>query len=213
MPGLRLSGNETPFPASVPCAFVSRCVTIGPQSGQIRYMCTRDLQIHVITLLAAGALLVGGCSKRSAHGAWRSSQSIVIEPGISIGPVRSGMTIDQVVAELGEPDQKKESALDYFNLGFSVIPGKDGLVHIVLCVDPTGKEGPFTKAFAGRTREGIGMRSSRADVIRAYGEATATQTIAGKPGVEVVRYRPLGLVFQLRDGKVDTIGVIFNSPK
>jgi hypothetical protein len=176
-------------------------------------MSTRSLEIHVITLLAAVALLGGGCSKRPAHGAWTSSASIVIEPGVSIGPVRSGMTIQRVVAELGEPDRKKESALEYLNLGFSVIPGKEGVVHIVLCVDPAGKEGPFTKAFAGRTTEGIGMGSSRADVIRAYGEPTATETIDGKPGFEVVRYRPLGLVFDLRAGKVDTIGVIFNSPK
>ena len=172
-------------------------------------MSTQSLEIHVVTLLAAVALFAGGCSKRSAHGAWTSSASIVIEPGVSIGPVRSGMTIQQVVAELGEPDRKKESALEYFNLGFSVIPGKEGVVHIVLCVDPTGKEGPFTKAFAGRTKEGIGMGSSRADVIRAYGEPTATETIDGKPGFEVVRYRPLGLVFELREGKVDSIGVIF----
>jgi hypothetical protein len=133
---------------------------------------------------------------------------MVIEPGVSIGPVRSGLTIQQVVAELGAPDRKKESALEYLNLGFSVIPDKEGVVHTVLCVDPTGNEGPFTKAFAGRTKEGIGMGSSRADVIRAYGEPTATQGIDGKPGFEVVRYRPLGLVFELREGKVGKIGVI-----
>jgi hypothetical protein len=50
------------------------------------------------------------------------SESIVIEPGVSIGPVRSGMTIQQVVAELGEPDRKEEAALEYWDLGLSVIP-------------------------------------------------------------------------------------------
>ena len=123
------------------------------------------------------------------------------------------MTIQQVVAELGEPDRKKESALQYLNLGLSVIPGQEGFVHIALCVDPAGNEGPFTKAFAGRTKEGIGMGSSRADVIRAYGEPTATETIDAKPGFEVVRYRPLGLVFELREGKVDSIAVMFKPPK
>jgi hypothetical protein len=175
-------------------------------------MSTRSLEIHVITCLAVVALLAGGCSKRLAHSAWTSSASIVIEPKVSIGPVRSGMTMEQVVAELGEPDRENGLTLEYLNLGFSVIPGKEGLVHIVLCVDPAGKEGPFTKAFAGRTKEGIGMGSSRADVIRAYGEPTARETIDGKPGFEVVRYRPLGLVFDLREGRVDSIGVIFNPP-
>ena len=162
-----------------------------------------------ITPLIVAALLASlfvGCSKRPAHGAWTSSASIVIEPGVAIGPVRSGMTIEQVVAELGEPDQKKDSALEYLNLGFSVIPGKEGTVHIVLCVDSGG---PFTKAFAGRTKEGIGIGSSRADVISAYGEPTATESIDGKPGFEVLRYKPLGLMLEIGAGKVYSIAVIF----
>jgi hypothetical protein len=134
---------------------------------------------------------------------------MVIEPGVAIGPVHSGMTIQQVVAELGEPDQKKESALEYLNLGFSVVPdkaGKEGVVHIVLCVD---RGGPFTRAFAGQTTEGIGIGSSRADVIKAYGEPTATESIDGKPGFEVLRYKPRGLMLELEAGKVYSIGVIF----
>jgi hypothetical protein len=182
-------------------------------SGQSnRYMGARDLEIHIITLLAAVAVLAGGCSKRPAQSAWTSSASMVIDPGVAIGPVRSGMTMQQVIAELGEPDRKKDSVLEYLNLGFSVIPSKEGFVHIVLCVDPAGKEGPFTKAFAGHTKEGIGMGSSRAEVIRAYGEPTATEAIDGKPGFEALRYRPLGLVFDLREARVDTMGVIFSSP-
>jgi len=155
-------------------------------------------------------VLAGGCSKRPAHGALTSSASIVIEPGVSIGPVHSGMTIQQVVAELGEPDQTKDSALEYLKLGFWVTPGKEGVVHIVLCVD-ADKDGPFTNAFAGRTKEGIGIGSSRADVISAYGEPTATESIDGKPGFEVLRYRPLGLVFEIGAGKVHSIAVIFKS--
>ncbi len=176
-------------------------------------MNTRSLEFHVTSLVAAVALIAGGCSKPSAQGTWRSSASLVIEPGVSIGPVRSGMTIEQVVAELGEPDRKKDSALEYLNLGFSVIPDEAGIVHIVLCVDPRGNKGPFTNAFAGRTKEGIRMGSSRADVVGAYGEPTATETIAGTPAFETVRYRPLGLVFELREGKVDMIGVTFNPPE
>ena len=161
------------------------------------------------TPLIVAALLASlfvGCSKRPAHGAWTSSASIVIEPGVAIGPVRSGMSIQQVVAELGEPDQKKDSALEYLNLGFSVIPGKGEVVHIVLCVDSGGT---FTKAFAGRTKEGIGIGSSRADVISAYGEPTATESIDGKPGFEVLRYKPLGLMLEIGAGKVYSIAVIF----
>jgi hypothetical protein len=141
------------------------------------------------------------------------------------------MTLQQVVAELGEPDRKEGSVLKYLNLGLSVI-GKEGVVHIVLCVDPSAQDapgspstfsadermsknkGPLAKAFAGRTKEGIGIGSSRADVIHAYGEPTATEAAGdGRPSLEVLRYRPLGLYFRLRDGRVDTIGVIFQTRK
>jgi hypothetical protein len=185
-------------------------------------MSTRSLEIHVITLLVAVTILAGCCSTRPAHGVWSSSESMVIEPRVSVGPVRSGMTIQQVVAELGEPDRRlkvgvseageQESALEYLNLGLSILAGKDGIVHNVACVD-TGKDGPFKKAFAGRTKEGIGIGSSRADVIRAYGEPTAIKTIDGKPDYEALRYKPHGLVFELRDGKVDAIGVFFYRPR
>jgi hypothetical protein len=158
------------------------------------------------TLLIVAALLVSlfvGCSKRPT-----SSATFVIEPKAAIGPVRSGMTIQQVVAVLGEPDQKKDSALEYLNLGFFVVPGKGGLVQIVLCED-SDKGGPFTKAFAGRTKEGTGIGSSRADVISAYGEPTATESIDGKSGFEVLRYKPLGLMLEIGAGKVYSIAVIF----
>lgn len=181
--------------------------------------------LRIITLLAAAVLLAEGCSKRAAHSAWTSSESMVIEPGVSIGPVRDGMTIQRVVAELGEPDRKEGSALEYLNLGLSVI-GRDGVARTVLCVEPSGqdgpgsppagseKKGPFTKAFAGHTKEGIGIGSSRAEVIHAYGEPTATEAAGdGWPNFEVLRYRPLGLYLRLRDGRVDTIGVIFQTRK
>jgi len=162
---------------------------------------------HCIPLIIAASLasLFVGCSKRPAHGALTSSASIVIEPGVSI---QSGMTIQQVVAELGEPNRTNDSALEYLNLGFSVVPSKEGVVQIVMCVNKAGR---FTKAFDGHTKEGIGIGSSRADVINAYGEPTATGSMNSEPGFEVLKYRPLGLMFEIRDGKVYTILASFKS--
>jgi|SRR5208282_1527755 len=167
-----------------------------------------SIQDTVATLLVAVALLASGCSKRSAHAVWSSSESIVVEPGVAIGSVHSGMTIQQVVAELGQPDRTVDSAspeinraLEYTNYGLYVIPGEGEVVHIVSVGPP----------FAGRTKEGIGIGSSRADVIKAYGEPTAAKPI--QPNFEVLRYELLGLRFQLQDGKVDLIGVVFKTTK
>jgi len=161
----------------------------------------------VIAILLAS--LFTGCSKRPAPAALASSASMVIQPGASIGPVHSGMTMQEVVSELGPPQETNGPALEYWNLGFSVI-GREGKVHIVLCVNPSGQKGPFKKAFSGRTAQGIGIGSSRADVVRAYGKPSSTEIIKDEPEYEVLRYDSPPLYFRLRDGNVDTIGVIFH---
>ena len=173
----------------------------------------QDVGIGVITVLAVAAFWVAGCSKRPARGAVTSSASMVIEPGVCIGPVRSGMTMQQAIAELGEPDQQKDSSsiLEYHSLGFTVLRGnKAGLVGTVLCLD-SGQGGPGTKSFAGHTKEGIGIGSSRADVISAYGEPTTIDHGRGQPQREVLIYRPHGLNFHIRDGKVHQIAVLFKT--
>jgi len=167
-----------------------------------------NTQVTVTALLVAAALLAGVCSKQAAQVSWSSSESIVVEPGVAIGSVHSGMTIQQVTAELGQPNQTLVSAspeingaLDYTNIGLSVIPGSGGVVRSV------GVRPPF----AGRTKEGIGMGASRADIIKAYGEPTAAIQI--QPDSEVLRYDPLGVRFQLQDGKIDLMVVTFKNTK
>jgi hypothetical protein len=164
--------------------------------------------------ICLATLLLNTCAVAAgpAQGAPDSSSFMIVVPGVSVGPVRAEMTPEQVVAELGEPDRKREGILEYWSLGFSVL-FRENRIHIVLCVDPSAQESPFKKAFAGHTKEGIAIKSSRADVIQAYGEPTRTETLDGKPSGEILRYRQQGLYFRLRDGKVDTIGVIFHPPQ
>jgi hypothetical protein len=147
----------------------------------------------IAACLMVAAVLIGGCSKQSA--------SVSIEPGIAVGSVHSGMTIQQVIVELGQPDQTNDSALVYSQLGLLIAPGNTNVVHRVTIVHP----------FAGHTKEGVGIGSSRADVIRAYGEPTIAKPETS--GYEFLRYAKLGLVFQLHDGKVDMFSVFFLATK
>jgi hypothetical protein len=158
----------------------------------------------VITVLLAS--LFAGCSKRPTHGVLTSSTSIVIEPGVSIGPVRSGMTMEQVVTALGEPDKKQDGILMYRNL--SVFPSNQGFVGHVFCFD-SGANGSSTEGFAGHTKEGIGIGSSCADVISAYGEPTATKHENINNENDVMIYESLGLHFHIRNSKVYLIAVYF----
>jgi hypothetical protein len=166
-------------------------------------MNTQNIAIRVFILAMAVLLAGAGCSERTKHGP--SSQSatatpMVIEPGVGVGKVRAGMTIQHVVAELGEPDNKMGKVLNYVRSGFSVIPTKAGTVGAVVCGDPEGIHGELVKAFQGRTKEGIGMNSTRAEVIQAYG--APTKVGSSQPGHETLIYTPQGLRFMLQDGRV-----------
>ena len=152
------------------------------------------------------AALVGGCSKQSEPAA--------IESGMSVGSVHSGMTTQQVIAELGQPDPTNYlfdtnyyggPALEYSHLGLIVAPGKGGVVNRVTITHP----------YAGHIKDGIGIGLSRADVIQAMGAPTFEKL--GTQGYEFLRYTHLEsgghLVFQLHDGKVDVISVFFPDTK
>ena len=113
------------------------------------------------------------------------------------------MTTAQVVSALGEPARRTANALEYPALGLAVMPGQDGLIKVVMCGDVTGLNGPFVAAFTGRTKEGIGMKSTRAEVVKAYGEAEKSEKF--RLGLESLTYSALGMTFTLEEGKVHHI--------
>ena len=166
------------------------------------------------------ALIVGitfgvtGCSspeqKPNGEAALNKSRTM-IEPGIGVGKVRAHMTVEQVIAELGEPDNKTGHVLNYVRLGFSVVPTKDGIVRVIMCGDPSGFNSPLVRAFSGRTKDGIGMGSIRSDVINALGQPTGTER--EQSGQEVLKYPQLGITFTLADDKVCHIIVDIKNAK
>jgi hypothetical protein len=165
--------------------------------------------VNFHTPIVVGALLVSllsGCSKQPAHDFLKSNDSVAVEPGVSIGSVHSGMTMKQVVTELGEPVTNQDRMLTYSNTW--VFFTKDGFVGYVYYLNPS-TNGSSTDAFAGRTKEGIGIGSSRADVISAYGEPTATRPEYDHNENEVMIYESLRIQFHIRNGKVYLIAVYF----
>jgi hypothetical protein len=101
------------------------------------------------------------------------------------------MTIQEVISALGQPSRTNAVGLEFSSVGLFICPDK----------------GEFTliPPFAGHTKEGIGLGSSRADVVRAYGQPSAAR-ITG-PGYELLRYSPNRMSFQLHEGVVDWIDV------
>jgi hypothetical protein len=154
------------------------------------------LALGVVALILGAA----GCSKNSSDQASATNTPVVIEPNVGVGKIRAGMTTQQVITELGQPQRKTAHALEYTRLGLAVLPDTNGVVQTVMCGDVTGLRGRLVKAFTGRTREGIGMTSTREEVIKALGEPSSSQRFAG--ALESMHYDALGLTLTLEAGKV-----------
>jgi hypothetical protein len=158
--------------------------------------------VVLTALLAIGS----GCSQNgseTASGIAGTNSTLLIEPNIAVGPVRAGMSVAQVITELGAPQRRTSNSLEYTHLGLAVMPGADDKVQVVMCGDVTGVNGPFAKAFTGRTKEGIGMYSTREEILRVFGEPTADEKMRG--GLESLQYEALGMTYTLEAGKVHHI--------
>jgi hypothetical protein len=156
-----------------------------------------------LLLAAVAALSTAGCSDRTETAS--STQTIPIEPFIRVGAVTAGMTTEQVIAALGEPQRRTSNALEYTNLGLAVLPGPDRIVQLVMCGDVTGINGPLVTRFTGRTPQGIGMKSTRRELYKELGNPTSGESFPG--GRESLKYADKGLTFALEGGKVHHITV------
>jgi type II secretion system protein G len=136
-----------------------------------------------------------------------AADSYLIEPHLGVGKIRAGMTAQQVIEQFGQPGSlgmNLTNILSYYTLGFSAWVGRDGFVMRVLCGSPTTNDDRGARAFKGRTKEGIGMGSTRADLVKAFGEPSSVRNDGAR---EFLSYRDSGLAFTLTGGAVHQITV------
>ena len=133
-----------------------------------------------------------------------TDNSLLITPDVSVGKVKAGMTEDDVITALGEPERKQGEVLIYDKrFGFSVVCSRQKIVGAVFCGGGVD--------FKGRTKEGIGIDSSRDDLIKTFGQPTSAKPWATDQ--EQLEYKPIGLTFILQKGKVFHIIVDFRKPR
>jgi len=136
---------------------------------------------------------------------------MVIEPNLAVGAIRAGMTVNEIATKLGQPQRRTANSLEYTDLGLAVMPGPDGVVKVVMCGDVMGLNRPFAAHFSGRTQEGIGLGSTREEVVRAFGQPTESEKLRGS--IESLKYASLGITFSLEGGKVYHLIVRLGDPQ
>ncbi len=127
----------------------------------------------------------------------------VVTPGVGIGPACFGMSKEEVIKALGEPDsipaQGRGMSLLYFSRGFQVdVSPRRGLM-IIHCVT----QKTFltqVRDFQGKTKEGIVMGASEKAIMQAYGKPAERET--NGPETVYLRYPKLGLDFTLFSDKL-----------
>ena len=93
-----------------------------------------------------------------------------LKPGIGIGNVSFGMSREQVIDILGQPDSPGSElplSLNYFSRGYSLAIDRDGVARIS-CYSNRAMIWR-ARAFQGQTLEGIRIGSTRQDLEAAYG--------------------------------------------
>ncbi|MAE61283.1 MAG: hypothetical protein CMJ49_07995 [Planctomycetaceae bacterium] len=131
-----------------------------------------------------------------------TDNDLTLTPLVGLGPIEFGMTAEQVIAAIGEPDESKFDGVDlrYQSRGFSVaVPPSVGLT-IINCYSSEAFGGVWAiNDFAGRTDKGIRMGASHNDIVAAYGEPDS-QTDAG--GIVSLKYEMLKLTFGLKNDQL-----------
>lgn len=133
-----------------------------------------------------------------------STQEGEIVPLVGVGPIKFGMSKDQIIAALGEPDVIEGGGIAMFypkakGLSFRLDPTKG--VQEINCWSELHPM-PFPDGmttYPGKTKEGIGMNASREEIIAAYGEPDNT---ASRGPTEFLDYGKLKAQFSIVDNKL-----------
>jgi hypothetical protein len=97
--------------------------------------------------------------------------------GTGAGPVKLGMTRDELIAALGSPDSEDGGTLKYFGMGSEVFVtrGAVSVIHLHSQTPDADRRGFNNfESFQGQTEKGIGVNALREEVVSKYGQPKST---------------------------------------
>ena len=128
-----------------------------------------------------------------------------IRPGDGVGPIRLGMSKEEVYAVWGKPDKTvgtHNNVWQYFDHGVDVPLSDRAGVWQIGCVLSETMAVPF-KTFTGTTPEGIGIGATEEEIIDALGQPDSRTT--HDHGIIALQYNR-GIKFTLQSGWVKEWG-------
>lgn len=131
---------------------------------------------------------------------------LLLDPLKGVGSVRFGMNREQIIKILGKPDQLiGKHCLDYSStLGFSLLvhPKRGLLAFDCWSKNEKSTEGHLCGVdFTGKTRENIGINSTRKEIISIYGNEYK-ESLRKQPNIFALYYPRLNAIFELKNNRV-----------
>lgn len=169
-----------------------------------------------LSLLLCSGLFYTGCKKAkeeavndtvvSVPQVEESSSDLLIQPGTGVGQIKFGMTVQQMKDVLGKPDVEATGiSYLYSSLGIEIIARDKTTIDTIICGNPENKPDPGIKALEQacnfKTAEGIGIGSTEAQIIQAFGQPTNRRD-------NRLLYREKGLIFSLDNDQVIGISLL-----
>jgi hypothetical protein len=148
---------------------------------------TKALLVHLVTALVLAAAVVAWAAVPAA---------LLIVPGRSVGPIDLGMRMTQVIRVLGPAEDDEPSRFSWPRRGVTVRVDRDGRVDAI-----------FVESPKYRTARGIGVGSTRDEVVAAYGPAPQAQE---DRTTLILAYTQLGITFAInkeRENRVELVMV------
>ncbi|MHC4984385.1 MAG: hypothetical protein ACYTF6_14610 [Planctomycetota bacterium] len=130
-----------------------------------------------------------------------------IVPLEGVGPVKFGMSRDEVAAALGQPEREEGGGVGMYYLkskGISVTLDPRHGVREINCWSSEYPGIPSDRTFAGKTKEGIGMGATREQVVAAYGQPDRADP---KGPLEILHYNELRAHFTLMKNSLVSIKI------
>lgn len=151
--------------------------------GDMSFMWMLKRFVQVAALIVVALLMAAGCSKekppaesKAAAPEVQARPPVVIAPNAGVDGVQKGMNKEQVEAALGKPEKINSKWWFYMNRGMVVAFGDNGVLFNIKCFGP----------FAGVTKEGVGIGSTRAELVAAFGNPSQEKQLQGKGGGAVI---------------------------
>jgi len=131
-----------------------------------------------------------------------------VVPLVGLGPITFGMSKDQIIGLLGEPDKIEAGGmmLQYFKtIGVvMLIDPVKGLRAIDILSKQFPQAPPELITFPGKTKEGIAMGANREQIVAAYGEPDSTSV---RGVFEILHYDKLATQFLLVENELVNIKI------